>query len=301
MESSWGYFDETDVREPRKLNFNNGTCYPMRKDIERSEAWKLFKESFQYYMDLNDVALKTRNEPEKRVQLLLNCMGDIGIETWLRIKHELNDYEKQDISIVMQKFEKEFVPKQNIIHERFQFYTSKQKEYQTTEEFIKELSTKIQTCDFGRCACRNCGISRDDMLRDILVIGIRDQSLRQRLMEDEKLTLEAAINKCKAVESARLYSKEMQEDKNGYDHIDQVRQHSARRGFYQEPKATFNTETRRRFHQEEPRTRFNRGSRTYYCKKCDQKHNIGSYCPKIQCYRCQGFGHLAKDCPNESL
>ena len=48
--------------------------------------------------------------------------------------------------------------------------------------------------------CAHDEITPDDILRDRLVLGVRDERVRERLLRVFDLTLSKAIDKCKAAE-----------------------------------------------------------------------------------------------------
>ena len=52
--------------------------------------------------------------------------------------------------------------------------------------FVTDLRTKAKTCEFGTL--------RDSLIRDRIVCGIDNKNIRQQLLCNNKLTLEAAIN-----------------------------------------------------------------------------------------------------------
>ena len=57
-------------------------------------------------------------------------------------------------------------------------------EGESAEVYISELYEPIEFCDYGNL--------KDEMLRDRLVVGIRDTSLSEKMQTDPALTLEKA-------------------------------------------------------------------------------------------------------------
>lgn len=62
--------------------------------------------------------------------------------------------------------------------------TRDQKEGETADEYITVLYELIETCEYGTL--------KEDILRDRLVVGIRDKRMSEKLQLEADLTLESA-------------------------------------------------------------------------------------------------------------
>ena len=71
-----------------------------------------------------------------------------------------------------------------MIFERAGFNRRSQRPDESVEQFITSLYSLADSCDYGSLL--------DEMIRDRIVVGIRDQSLSERLQLDARLTLESA-------------------------------------------------------------------------------------------------------------
>jgi hypothetical protein len=85
----------------------------------------------------------------------------------------------------LQKFDSHFAVKRNLIFERAQFNRRQQEPREPADTFIAALHKLADTCEFGAL--------RDQLVRDRIVVGIRDVKLSERLQLDPDLTLEKAV------------------------------------------------------------------------------------------------------------
>ena len=74
--------------------------------------------------------------------------------------------------------------RRNTIFERARFNRRVQKEGESVEQYITELYDLVEFCAYG--------VLKHEMLRDRLVVGIRDLSLPEKLQTDPMLNLEKA-------------------------------------------------------------------------------------------------------------
>ena len=85
------------------------------------------------------------------------------------------------------KFVAHFLVKRNIIFERAKFNLRSHQDGESVDNFITHLYCLAEYCEFGTL--------RDDLIRDRIVVGIKDMKLSKQLQLDSKLTLEKAIKK----------------------------------------------------------------------------------------------------------
>lgn len=95
------------------------------------------------------------------------------------------DGHRDDFGRVLEKFDKYFVPRRNVIHERACFHQRMQRPGEKAETFIRALYELSEHCDFSTC--------RDENIRDRIVVGILDKDLSQKLQLMKDLTLALTI------------------------------------------------------------------------------------------------------------
>jgi hypothetical protein len=69
-----------------------------------------------------------------------------------------------------------------------------QGETETLDTYLSKVRKFARTCSYGDL--------ENELITDRLVLGIRDNGLRKRLLQDDKLTLDKCIDMCRAAEAS---------------------------------------------------------------------------------------------------
>ena len=107
----------------------------------------------------------------------------------------LTEANRKKYDPVKTKSEGHFIIKCNVIFERAKFNMRVQKEGEPVDNFITDLYTLAEHCNFGTL--------HDELIRDRIVVGIRDKAFSEKLQLEAELTLERAINQVKQKEAVR--------------------------------------------------------------------------------------------------
>ena len=152
---------------------------PTAYNFRQPEEWRKWLTRFEQFRIASGLSTESG---ERQVSSLLYCMG-VDAEDVLATTNISND-DKKDYSKVVRKFNEYFKVRKNTIFERANFNLTRQLADETVEQFITRLHQIADTCEFGEM--------RSEMIRDRLVIGIRDQQLSERLQMEPELTLAKA-------------------------------------------------------------------------------------------------------------
>ena len=191
----------------------------------------------------------------------------------------ITEDERKVYATVLAKFDGYFKVRRNVIFERARFNRRNQEEGETAEKYITELYTLAENCNYGDL--------RDEMIRDRLVVGIRDTALSQQLQLDAELTLDKAKMKIRQREAVGEQQKLLTMNPTSSDLEDiNTRRRPPPRNKWQRGK--------------QPQTRNDRNSTpTKQCKRCGKRpQHPREQCPAkdAECYRCKGKGHYGAQC-----
>ena len=83
---------------------------------------------------------------------------------------------------MLRKFDANCLPRTNETYEAYKFFSRSKNAGETVEAYITALYKLSSTCNFGTMT--------DRLIKDRLVIGIRDDKVREKLLAKEQLDLE---------------------------------------------------------------------------------------------------------------
>ena len=237
------------------------TPEPMNLKGNLSDNWKYFKESWEHYLK----ASKLDKEEDKEC-VASTLLSIVGKETY-RIYQNLpmTEAERKDEKMITKHLGDYFEPQKNVIFETYVFNTANQEPDEGIELYVNRLRKLAATCDFDTLT--------DRMIRDRLVLGIRDNSVRKRLLREKDLTLEKAVEMIRAAERAAEQTKKIDGEVETVNAVAKSSYHAKSSGA-RPPK--FGT-----------------------CKFCGDKHEfIKEKCPAYgkRCRKCHGRNHIDKVC-----
>ena len=163
---------------------------PESFDFVNPEEWPKWLRRFERFRQASGLAEKSQ---EAQVNTLIYCMGDRADDILRSFK--LSEEDSKSYEVVREKFERHFVKRRNVIFERAKFNSRKQEPGESVDAFITALYALAEHCNYGTL--------HDEMIRDRIVVGIRNSSLSEKLQLDAELTLTTAVMKVRQSEEVR--------------------------------------------------------------------------------------------------
>ena len=226
--------------------------------------WNYFKASWNNYAIATE--LNKKSNPVQ-VSTLLSVIGKECYEVYENLPLTVD--ERKDNDSIISKLTEYFEPQRNIIYERYLFNSATQRSENKIDQFVNELRKLASTCEYGTLS--------DELIRDRIVIGISDSSMRARLLRESDLTLNRAIDMCRASEQATCQLREL-------DHDSEVVQYTKHnKSNHKNNKAQNDKKSR--------------GINVTNCQYCGRSHKKGQ-CPAFgkKCNKCKQIGHFGKMC-----
>ena len=160
--------------------------------------WEFFK---QQWMDYEVATGLDKKSQAVRLATLRSVMGKDCLQIFLNLDCGLGELTVAEALAALQRY---FLPKRNVVYERYVFNSCIQTPQETVDSFTNRLRNLASPCKFGALT--------DEMIRDRLVIGVNDKRTKGRLLREEALTLKKALEMCRSSEitSKQLKTMEVQ-------------------------------------------------------------------------------------------
>lgn len=160
---------------------------------ENEECFDAYLERLEQFFVANAIKMDT----EKAKAVFLTVVGKKNHTLLMDLCAPVKPSEKK-LEDLLELLHTHFVPKTNVIAERYKFNTRNQSENESISEYMASLIKLASTCKFGTFL--------EDALRDRFVCGVKSAELRDRLLSaahTKELTLTAAYDMGLAFEVAK--------------------------------------------------------------------------------------------------
>ena len=246
---------------------------PETFNFQCPDEWSKWKRRFECFRNASGLV---KEDEVQHVSALLYCMEEPADNVLTSTKISTKD--RQKYASVVGKFDDYFKVCRNVILERARFNRRNQLPGESAEQYITTLYSLVSTCEYG-------GLT-DQLLRDRLVVGIRDTALSERLQMDAELDLEKAKKMIRQREAVKDHHQLLQDGKRS--HVDEARKKSLsgkKTGTHNPAQGGGKTQPDR-----QP------------CKRCGKHHSSTEKClaHNATCYKCQRKGHFSSQCLTKS-
>lgn len=167
-----------------------GICPPKTFDFSKPEEWQKWLQRFERYRIVSGLDKK---DTEIQLNHFVYCLGE-DAEDILR-SFTLTDEDKKKYDKVKDAFEAFFKVRKNVIYERARFNLRNQGDGESIDVYIAALYSLADNCEFG--------ILKGQLIRDRIVVGIRDKGLSESMQLKADLTLASATTLARQSESVR--------------------------------------------------------------------------------------------------
>ena len=235
-------------------------------------SWKKWKNHFQFYLTATEAEAK---DEKIKTSILLTCIGEKGCKLYQSFEFTIDD-DKLKLDPVLTKFEEYCNPKKNLTIIRHKLFSHKQTDDQTFNDFVADLKRMSVDCELGTL--------RNDLLKDLIVGGVHDNNLRERLLRTSDLDINKAIQLGVAFEESKKHTKELKKSIIKVDKITHQSQKKKGQSRSWQDKAKEETQ------------------HFYKCKYCGGSHARGK-CPAYgkKGLNCNKMNHFKEVCRSKQV
>jgi hypothetical protein len=247
------------------------SCTPTLKSLEEDD-FMVFKAKWTAYENAAGIHEKTE---EVKLAFLTNALSDDVMKYVMSL--ELSEDEKSTTKKVLDALEKRLKPKTNITYERYIFNSTGQQD-ENIDEYVRKLQKLAKTCKYGNL--------EGEIIKDRVVIGVKSNTIRRKLLVEEELTLQKAIDIAKSEEMTEKHIKAIV----GSERYDAA-----------PPEMEINRIVKNRSNNYHGRSADGAASakKEVECKFCGLMHEYGAkFCPAYgkTCDKCKKMNHFSRVC-----
>ncbi|XP_029163411.1 uncharacterized protein K02A2.6-like [Nylanderia fulva] len=249
-----------------KVDVNAAVQPPSEFDFSRPELWPTWIKRFERYLSVSNSSKKSKKE---KIDLLCYVMGEKSEEIFSQVVPDLSDATTYET--VKKKFDEYFTARENVVFERFKFNSRIQQPEESVDSFITALYTLAESCEFGNL--------KDELIRDRIIIGIRDSRASERLQLISDLTINKTIELARQAEIQAREGKKIRDDVSQQSQVNRVAENK-RKG-------------------KGSRHSWNDKAESASCTRCGlPKHANWQRCPasSSRCRKCSKLGHWESVC-----
>lgn len=165
-------------------------AHPEKFDFSKPKTWEKRFQRFERFRSASGLLEK---DEECQINSLIYCMESEADDILDSLN--LSAAQKNKYKTVTEKLIGYFIPKRNVIFERVKFNQRVQMDGESVDSFVTNLYKLAENCGFGAL--------HDDLIRDRIVVGLRDHRLSEKLQLDAELTLEKATTQARQHETVK--------------------------------------------------------------------------------------------------
>ena len=186
-----------------------------------------------------------------------------------------------------------FVKPKSEIFARHMLASRKQESAESADQYLQALNNLSKDCNFQAVSSKQ---NRDDCIRDSFIAGLKSQAIRQRLLENKKLTLEEAFDQVRALELAQKQSESYLLPTSGtLASVSEEGHASKNHDLKSEVKSEYSANEQ--INAGATSTNYS-NYKNQKCYFCGNKRHPRNLCParESECGKCRKIGHYARAC-----
>ena len=175
----------------------------LHTDTNSDKKWRYWKRCFQNFLSKIAATNIVENATEDQVQ----AAGTLKLELLINyVEPEVYEYisEETTYDSALALLDGLYLKPVNVIYARYTLLNRKKDAGQTVDSFLQVLRGLAKPCQFT--LPNTSQLYEEEYIRDAFIAGLSSQDIRQKLLEENLLTLNEAYKKARALESAHQHN-----------------------------------------------------------------------------------------------
>ena len=183
-------------KPPDTVSFSSGNA---------ARNWQEFVEQLHWFLagtESNDKA------DSVKIGIMLTHAGKEAREIYKTLPWE-SAGDNMKFDKVLKAFKDYCQPRKNILYERYKLWSLKQEDGESVDTYLTRLKLQVDHCEYDKEGWPDA--VKTETVRDKFVFGLRDDSLKERLLQESSISLNKLVALAQRTESSRQQIKEMKE------------------------------------------------------------------------------------------
>ena len=263
----------------------------LHTDTNSDKKWRYWKRCFQNFLSKIAATNIVENATEDQVQAARTLKLELLINY---VEPEVYEYisEETTYDSALALLDGLYLKPVNVIYARYTLLNRKQDAGQTVDSFLQVLRGLAKPCQFT--LPNTSQLYEEEYIRDAFIAGLSSQDIRQKLLEENLLTLNEAYKKARALESAHQHNQSFN-DHSGMN-VSAIKNYtsSTDRDSDSQSESSTSVSSRR---SSPTLNALDRKRKT--CGNCGKSwHTNRAECPaqNVECFKCNKVGHFMNVC-----
>lgn len=182
---------------------------------EEKESFTSYHQRLENFFIIKQLSHDSAECKNARLHLLINCLGSKHYQLLQSLTApDLPSSKSYDELIIL--LESHLCPKPNVLIEQHKFLSRVQLPNESVAQYVAALRQQTLTCNFNTVRNNNGHSVADIFLRAQFIRGLLDTTIREKVLQEDDITFDRAVELALATEASKLGNKLISDNSNTF-------------------------------------------------------------------------------------